>query len=200
MIITDQLQWHHLPKTAGTSTDHLFELSGLPLLWRDEQGSPDKHLPAADRRQVAALLIDSRINVLNIRRLPLWLLSNYQHKHTFMGLDLPFEHVRAGMFYRHHQEEWLPADWWMERFAVREDWEFLRVEQLKADFLHLLGRYQPIGVRARIAIALSGSRNRNRYRKDPRTWFGAEDLRAVYGRNPLWARIEQRIYGNLLIY
>lgn len=198
MIITQKLLWHHLPKTAGTSTDRLFELSGVPLLWRDSQSSASKHLPARDRSETAAFLDESRVNVMNIRRLPLWLISNFQHKCRFMGLDLPFEPVREGLFYRHREGKWLSADWWLQRFAVAEDWEFLRVDHLKGDFLRLLRRHQPIGLGARVAITFSEARNRNRYPRDLEARFTAEDLVAVYGRNPQWAGIEQRVYGGLL--
>lgn len=194
MIITEHLQWFHLPKTAGTTTDELFLRSGVPLLWRDSQASASKHLPASDHPEAARLLLPRRRNVINIRRLSSWLLSNYQHKTQRMGLRLDFEPVRRGLFYRHRQQEWLPADWWLTRFGVQDDWEFLRVEYLKHDFLRTLQRHERVGWRGRLAIALTGSKNRTRYRHRPQSWFDGDDLLRIQNANPLWTRLQTRLY------
>lgn len=198
MIITDNLQWFHLPKTAGTTTDQLFVLSGIPLLWRDAQDSSMKHLPVLEHPEAARLVTPERVSVVNFRRLPWWLLSNYQHKLGAMGLALDSDPLAEGLFYRHRQEEWLPADWWLDRFSVGDHWQFLRVEHLKADFTKLLQRYQPAGLRSRLAIALARPRNRRRYERQLSAWFTSAQLRRIYAANPRWSAIEQRLYGDLL--
>lgn len=198
MIITERLQWFHLPKTAGTTTDQLFGLSGLPLIWRDPQDSSMKHLPVSEHPEAQRLVRPDRVSVVNFRRLPWWLLSNYQHKLGAMGLALDREPLADGLFYRHRQDAWLPADWWLDRFAVADHWQFLRVEHLKADFTRLLEQFQPAGFRSRLAIALAPSRNRRRYERDLSTWFSATQLRRIYDANPRWSALEQRLYGHLL--
>ena len=118
MIITPHLAWVHLPKTAGTTTDQLFVASGLPLLWHDSQSSPVKHLPPAEHPQASALPLAGRQRVANFRRLPTWLLSNLQHKTGLMELEVDPEPMRCGLFWRARQQQWLPADWWLERFGI----------------------------------------------------------------------------------
>ena len=107
------LAWHHLPKTAGTTTDRLFQLSGLPLVWRDDQSSPDKHLPPSEHHILPAL--GHRKKLINIRRLPDWLLSNFHHKQLLMKLDIDIEPMKKGFFYKAKSNTWLPADWWLEQ-------------------------------------------------------------------------------------
>lgn len=198
MILTERILWAHLPKTAGTTTDLLFQRSGLPLLWRDSQDSPTKHWPPQDHVELAPLLLTPRVRVVNFRRLPWWLLSNHHHKIQAMALDPAIQQMQSGLFYRHKQQAWLPADWWLERFGVDDQWCFLRVEHLKVDFLALLKRHQPIGLRSQLRIALTRSRNRLSYDRRLSQWFSPEQLRLIYATNPRWAAIEQRIYGDLL--
>ena len=198
MIITPHLAWVHLPKTAGTTTDQLFVASGLELLWHDNQASPVKHLPPADHPAQAALPLAGRQPMANFRRLPNWLLSNVQHKRKLMGLEVDLAPMRRGLFWRERQQEWLPADWWLERFGINERWSLLRVEQLKADFLACLARHEPIGRRARWRVRLVAARNRNRYARDLAQWFSPADLQAAYAANPRWAALERQLYGSLL--
>ncbi|MBQ60478.1 MAG: hypothetical protein CMQ19_00230 [Gammaproteobacteria bacterium] len=198
MIITSHLAWHHLPKTAGTTTDRLFIASGLPLLWHDSQSSPIKHLPADDHPEAACLPLAGKQAVANFRRLPSWLLSNFQHKQTLMGLDIDAEPMRRGLFWRKRQQQWLPADWWLERFGIDDGWTLLRVEQLKTDFLACLAQHEPIGRRARWRVRFVQALNRNSYARDLSEWFTVDDLQVVYAANPRWAALEQRLYGHLL--
>lgn len=198
MIITPHLAWVHLPKTAGTSTDALFAASGLPLLWRDSQHSPEKHLPPADHPSAADLPLAGRRPMANFRRLPHWLLSNLQHKRIGMGLEVDPAPMRQGLFYRHREERWLPADWWLERFGIDDSWLLLRSERLKRDLLFALRREEGLGLRASLRVLAVPARNRNRYRRRLADWFSAADLQAAYAANPRWAALEQRLYGGLL--
>lgn len=197
MIITSHLAWVHLPKTAGTTTDQLFVASGLPLLWRDSQDSPVKHLPPSEHPHASDLPLHGRQPVANFRRLPSWLLSNLQHKRGLMGLEVDHEPMRRGLFWRQRQQEWLPADWWLDRFGIDDSWTLLRVERLKADFLACLAAHEPIGRSARWRVRLVPARNRNRYARDLGQWFSPADLEAIYAANPRWAALEKRLYGQL---
>ena len=198
MIITSRLAWMHLPKAAGTSTDALFAASGLPLLWRDSQQSPLKHLPWLEHPSAGLPPLAGRACMANLRRLPNWLLSNIQHKAAFMGLQLDPAPMRAGLFYRQQEQAWLPADWWLERFGIDESWLLLRSDRLKQDFLRLVGRHEPLGLRARLRVLRVPAANRNRYQRRLGSWFSAEDLLAVYAANPRWAALEARLYGDLI--
>ena len=198
LIITPHLAWYHLPKTAGTTTDQLFVASGVPLLWHDQQDSPIKHLPPAQHPEGDALPLNGKHKVVNFRRLPHWLLSNYQHKLGMMGLELDASPMASGLFWRERDQTWLPADWWVERLGIDETWTLLRVEHLKSDFLRFLKLHEPIGRRARWRVRLVGSLNRNRYRRKLKDWFSVDDLQCLYQANPRWAALERKAYGNLI--
>lgn len=198
MIITSKLCWVHLPKTAGTTTDHLFSKTALPLLWRDSQDSPVKHIPVFEHPSYPVLPINGQHFVSNFRRLPSWLLSNYQHKLIRMGIKLSPENMRKGFFWREKDKNWLPADWWLNRFGIDESWSLLRVEHLKNDFLSCLSCYQPISISTRIKIRMASSLNCNSYSHRLDEWFTADDLRTLYAANPLWSHLEFKRYGNLV--
>ncbi len=190
------LAWHHLPKTAGTSTDRLFELSGLPLLWRDAQTSPLKHLPLSEHPE--NLSVGDRQKLLNVRRLPYWLLSNFHHKKLFMGLEIDEKHMQKGFFYRVNEKRWLPADWWLSRMGVDDSWLGLRVEHLKSDLLKIFAKYEPINFSSRCSIVLSRERNKNRYMRNLNKWFSANQIHELYSNNPRWTALERRVYGDIL--
>lgn len=198
MIITQNLCWHHLPKTAGTTTDRLFLASGLPLLLRDSQDSYVKHLPSCDHPLSASLPITGKKCVTNFRRLPHWLLSNYQHKIKRMNLDLSVYPLKDGLFWRHKEQSWLPADWWIDRFCIDQSWILLRCENLKSDFLSCLSLYESIGFRSSLNVRFVKSRNRTDYKRSLNYWFTANDLRKMYTSNPRWANLERLLYGQLL--
>ena len=198
MIITNSLVWHHLPKTAGTTTESLFLASGVNLLWNDPQSSPLKHLPPAEHPHASHLPLADQHCVLNFRRLPYWLLSNFQHKRKKMGILLDDMPMQNGLFWRHQQQEWLPADWWLQRLCVDESWTFLRVEFLKHDFIKCLRTHEVISPLSSLRICLVSSRNRNRYDHSIQSWFSNHDLERIYYANPLWSAFELATYGSLL--
>ena len=191
--------WVHLPKTAGTTTDRLFQASGVELLWHDSQTTPLKHLPPSEHPSCADLPTAGRQFVTNFRRLPHWLLSNYHHKLQRMGLDLDSAPMRGGMFWRDRAKQWLPADWWINRFGIDERWTFFRVEHLKSDFLSCLKDSEPIGTIARLRVRLVNARNRSVYSRSLDSWFDSSDLDSIYRANPRWASLERQLYGDLLI-
>ncbi len=185
-----------MPKTGGTTTDRLFELSGLPLLWRDPQSSPLKHVPPIDHPNLPPLM--DRTRVINIRRLPQWLLSNWQHKRGLMGLDLEPQMMCQGFFYRHKDQKWYPADWWLDLLGVNESWVCLRLEYLKGDLLKTFADFEPIGWKEACSIRLARERNRNSYSRTIEKWFSAKDLTRIYEMNPRWTALEVQCYGKTL--
>ena len=107
-----------------------------------------------------------------------------------MGLDLAPEMMCKGLFYRHQDKTWYPADWWLDRLEVDEEWICLRLEYLKADLLNVFKSFEPIG--------LAGQRNRNQYSRNLKKWFNSNDLNKIYEMNPKWTSLEVRCYGKTL--
>lgn len=199
MIITSRLAWFHLPKTAGTTTDQLFITSGLKLLWHDSQSSPVKHLSALDHPYASSLPLSGKQYLCNFRRLPYWLLSNYQHKIVRMGLEIDHSFIQQGLFWRERQQEWLPADWWLDKFSIDDSWSFLRVEYLKSDFLRCLSLYEPINCLSGLRVRFVPSKNKTLYKRSLIDWFSMDNLRNMYFNNPRWTSLEQDLYGNLMV-
>lgn len=199
MIISEKLVWFHLPKTAGTTTDRLFTASRIPLSIQDSQSSYVKHLPLNLHPNRQNISIESKQPVVNFRRLPYWLLSNYHHKIKKMSLSLSFDPVKSGMFWRDKENTWLPADWWLDRFDIDDSWSFLRVEHLKADFLSCLNMYQPISLIPRARVNLVKSLNKTDYVRSLDHWFDCCDFAGLYDSNPRWAALEQKLYGSLIL-
>ena len=198
MIVSNKLVWYHLPKTAGTTTDQLFEASGIHLSWKDSQSSYLKHLPPRDHPNCELIPFAGKQPVVNFRRLPFWLVSNYQHKIQRMGLQLSIDPMKRGLFWRDRDNQWLPADWWIYRLGIDTSWSFLRVESLKLDFLACLASFEPISLRKQFKVRLVSSRNKSKYNRTLAKWFDSQDLSRIYEANPLWTNLEQQVYGSLL--
>ena len=199
MIITSKLIWMHLPKTAGTTTEKLFVASGLPLLWNDSQSSPLKHLPELQHPSRDKLPICDQLRTANFRRLPYWLISNYQHKLKMMGLSVDPSQMKKGLFWRDRDQSWLPADWWLNRLQIDESTILLRIDHLKLDFLSLLNLYQPISCYSRYRVRFVRARNKNSYSRRLSDWFTPTELSNAYKANPFWAALERRVYGSLMV-
>ena len=90
------------------------------------------------------------------------------------------------------------ADSYMLRYASPSPTRWLRTETLADDFVtvfsHLLG--DP-GLGDRVAFGRANE-TYPPYVRDHRHHFTANDLARLYERNPVWAAVEQKVYGSLL--
>src|SRR6185503_7074059 len=76
MVITERFAWAHLPKTAGDATAQMFAAVPGLVLYQAPLDSNEKH----DGFWVHADAIEGKLRVMNIRRLPSWILSIAHHK------------------------------------------------------------------------------------------------------------------------
>lgn len=190
MVIGAAFAWAHLPKTAGDTTHAM--LTAVPGLatFADPPDSNDKHLPFFAREAEVA----GKLLVMNIRRLPAWTLSAAHHRATHgvhpeyrpLALETPDE-----MAEKTDADDLLR---WMTdhgRFAV-DRW--LRTEALLQDVLGLLDELGVLDPRARRRVSAVGRLNQGSYERGPRPFTEAQIAR-MYERNPGWAEIERRVYG-----
>ena len=84
MVIGDEFVWAHLPKTAGDCTHQLFRLIGLKD-FVDNVRLRKKHDTFAQREKETGLDLTTRKRIMNIRRLPSWLLSEAKHRERGHG-------------------------------------------------------------------------------------------------------------------
>ncbi len=80
---------------------------------------------------------------------------------------------------------------------VRID-RWLRTEHLDEDFLAFVGELTDVTPARAARVAAIGRVNAHRYDRDVRRWFTPRQIARMYERNPAWASIERRIYGDTL--
>ncbi len=75
MVIGKDFVWAHLAKAAGNSTLLMFlEINNL-LIYSDPIDSHSKHLSFMDKENELDISMEGKKRLLNIRRLPAWILS-----------------------------------------------------------------------------------------------------------------------------
>lgn len=96
MVIGDRFVWAHMPKTGGDSTHELFRIIN-PDLHIDCTRQADKHHTFVKRERTTGLdLTHRRRRILNIRRLPSWLLSYGKHRERVNGYTIDQELLKSG--------------------------------------------------------------------------------------------------------
>lgn len=195
MVIARRFAWAHLPKTAGDATLAMFEaVSGL-VQFADPVDSNDKHMPFFGRERE----ITGKLLVMNIRRLPDWVLSGAQHKarHGVFPDYLPeplesWEEITG----RTDADDLLR---WMTDHGRFEVARWLRAECLTEDVLALLEDLGELNPEARGAVMGVGRVNVGDYPRDTDLGMSADQLARLYRLNPVWASVERRVYGGLPI-
>lgn len=185
-----------MPKTGGTSMNRLFRELDIPGVQVDVDGSSAKHDSITMREARGSLRAGTRHRFITARRLPSWLLSDWNHKRRHMGLhDLPFEPVRCGLFYSLRLGGiWVAADWWLEYFDLSDAVQALRLEHLAEDINRHLLPLLPAGHAPLPAPPLE---NANSGITTGSEWFQSTDLQRLYEVNPRWQRWEQQVYGSI---
>src|SRR5436309_2473561 len=131
MVIGERFAWGHLPKTGGDATLALFRLFPELIARADDRGTNRKHDAFAEHEEE----IRGKVLVLNIRRLPSWMLSLAHHEARH-GLYPDYQPLR--MPSRDEIAERTCADEMLRQFTARgatriDRW--LRTEHLRQDFL-----------------------------------------------------------------
>ena len=133
MIEGPNFVWLHLPKTAGTSTAKLFRELNLSEVSVDPDHVDQKH----ESIKIRLGEINSnpkKASIITTRRLASWLLSDWHHKTKKMGLKIPFDPVKSGLFYSLRLGgTWVAADYWIHYFNARSCTHTVRIEHLQED-------------------------------------------------------------------
>ena len=195
MVIGRRFAWAHLPKTAGDATLAMFRAVPGLVQFADPVDSNDKHMPFFGRESEVA----GKLLVMNIRRLPEWVLSGAGHTSRH-GV---FPDYRPGP-----RESWEqitsrtdPDDLlrWMTDHGRFEVGRWLRTECLTDDVLVLLEELGELSPTARSAVMAVGRVNEGQYSDELIREVSADQLARLYRFNPVWAGVERRLYGSLPI-
>jgi hypothetical protein len=194
MVIGERFAWAHLPKTGGTATLELFRLFPELIVFADFDDSNAKHTLFHEREEQ----VRGKHLVMNIRRLPFWVLSRAQHVARW-GVYPDYEPIPMAT-----AEELSESDFPDNRLAMFTDngrfqvdtW--LRMEHLADDFLTFISAYTSVNDEHRAAAHELPMLNSHDYDRELVKWFSAEQIDRLYARNPAWDELERRLYGDRL--
>jgi hypothetical protein len=193
MVIGERFAWAHLPKTGGSATLELFRLFPALIEFADTDPGNSKHATFKQREQEVV----GRMLVMNLRRLPFWVLSRAQHVARW-GVHPDYQPIPMAS-----PEELSESDFPDNRLALYTDGErfpidrWLRMEQLGDDFLEFVSEMTPVTPAQRQAVLRQPAVNSHEYDHELASWFTPEQIERMYERNPVWAGIEEDLYGEL---
>jgi hypothetical protein len=195
MVIGERFAWGHLQKTAGDATLGLFRLFPDLVLFSDPRNVEEKHASFASRHAD----VEGKLLAANFRRLPDWTLSWAQHRARYATRP---EGNPVAMNSPHQMVEVPRAD---KRLSILTgDGQYhidrwIRMEHLADDFIAFVSELTEVTDADRDQIASSEPVNALEYDHDISHWFTPEQIRRLYRNNPLWASVEERVYGDLAL-
>lgn len=194
MIVGRDFVWAHLGKAGGEMTHALFSLFPDVIEFADGAHTVEQHTAFQDRPEMVA----GKLRILNIRRLPTWMLSHHVWK-SVHGLAPDF---RGGpMLSPYEIADSDVADRFLRRYRPPEDPRidvWLRTEHIVDDFLAFIRQRTEVTEAHVQAIRELPRVNELRYDKALEHWFTAAHIRLMYLRNPEWAAVEMAAYGDTL--
>lgn len=184
MVIAERFAWGHLPKTGGDATLCMFHYFPKLVTFADDRRAESKHAPFASREAE----VRDKLLVLNIRRLPAWTISWFQHQFRYNGRPMPSPREMS---------ESTMGDQMVSLFADHGRFNigrWLRMENLSQDFLSFIGEYTQVPDAVAEKINSFGIVNATAYDHSVEHWFNARQVARIYASNPLWASIEELVY------
>lgn len=189
MVIADDFAWAHLPKAAGTAAQAMFgSVPGL-IAFQAPIDSNDKHAPFAAFEEG----IEGKLRVMNLRRLPSWVLSYAHHKATegvwpeYAPLPMPSVDEMAESSEPDEVLGWmtsggrLPVERWLRTESLADD---------VAAFLVEIGVDPAVARTAADSVPWEGKP----YDHDIGRTFTDAQVRRMYEVNPEWAEAERLAY------
>jgi hypothetical protein len=172
-------------------------LTAIPGLatFADPPDSNDKHMPFFGREAEIA----GKLLVMNIRRLPAWALSAAHHQaaHGVFPDYQPQPLQTADEIVASSDPDDLLA--WMTNHGATSIDRWLRAEQLEHDLLDLLDDLGELDGAACGVVTGVGRVSVGSYERELDARFTGAQIATLYRRNPTWAAIERRVYGDLIV-
>lgn len=193
MVIGRDFAWAHLAKAGGEMTHAMFNLFPELVEFADPPHTVVQHTSFEDRAEQLA----GKQRVLNIRRLPSWMLSFHVWK-SMRGL-LP-DFTSSPMLSPHQIADSNIADEFLARYRPPgggiDVW--LRTDRLIDDFLAFAAQRTEVTEERRAAVRALPRVNELAYDRAVDHWFTSAHIRLMYLRNPEWAAAEAFVYGDTL--
>lgn len=204
MIVGPSFVWLHFPKTAGHTVDlalragvrrtrgYAFDRRGdYHPGWHDVLSERAERDPAFDP--------SGKVVVSAFRRLPYWLLSRIHYQAAKPPYRVATrEMVLRGEFYEDDGGV-SNADAYAERY-VHDVHRWIRVEHLQSDFERCFSDLLPAKALTLATGNLDQIHNASPVGYLPRAefFFTPIELADLYLANPVWAALEERLYGGVL--
>ena len=201
MIIGPEFAWLHFPKCAGTFTERLIRSidDGTNGIKYDpiDPGNVIWHQNINERENLTGNRLREKRIISNFRRLPFWVISRIQFEKNRSGFEVSRDLYRMGCFLERTGSINL-ADRYLQKYGIPLVNHWIRVEHLKEDFSQVFSKFLSYDFN-RYESFFDRKINASGWEGGVKDWFDYEDLVALYSSNPNWARLENRLYGNLLI-
>jgi hypothetical protein len=195
MVIGERFAWGHLQKTAGDATLGMFQLFPDLILHADPRNVEDKHASFVSR----ADQVEGKLLASNFRRLPGWTLSWAHHRAKYAtrpdGRAVPMNSPQQ-MVDVPRADKRLSFLLDSGRYTV-DRW--IRMEHLAADFSDFISEFTDLTEPDRERIASFEPVNALTYDHHVENWFTPAQVRDLYANNPMWASVEERVYGDLAL-
>jgi hypothetical protein len=193
VVIGPRFVWAHLPKTGGTLTARVLQLFPELMGEFDEPASPEKHRPFT----AVEALLPGRILAMNFRRLPSWVISFYQHRARY-GIEPELRRIPVAPPEELARTQIPQAALcrFTDRGRIVPD-RWIRQEHLVDDTLEFVAQLVQVGPLQRRKAQRMGLVNSMDYDHDVSRWLEPEHIRTLYESNPLWAELEEQIYGGI---
>jgi hypothetical protein len=188
MVIGEKFAWGHLRKTGGNATLALFQLFPELIYMADPAHREDKHRPFSEREA----LVDNKLLVCNIRRLPSIILSWSHHMNYWGHKGHPI-----AMSSPHEMSESSLPDTWLSEITDDGRYEigwWLRWENLAADFIEFVSQHTNVTEDQHSRVLELGRVNALHYDHDVKHWFSDDQIARLYENNPIWAAAEKQAY------
>lgn len=192
MVIGRDFAWAHLAKAGGEMTHALFQVFPEVIEFSDPAQTVEQHTAFQDRPDQ----VGDRKRILNIRRLPSWMLSFHVWK-SMVGLLPDFE--KAPMRSPHEIAESNVADAFLMRYMSPDQPKidvWIRTEHMIDDFLAFIGDYADVTPERAEEVRDLPRVNEVSYDKQVDHWFTSAHVSLMYARNPIWAAVERAVYGS----
>jgi len=204
MVIGKDFIWIHMRKTGGDSVRYMFDIISRMVFYADPFISWEKHDTIEEKLKKfkkrgfpIEFLGEKQKRILNLRRLPAWLLSNAHQRKMEAKTPLDIDILRQGILPGKKDFPEAYPDKILTHFMCNRIDYWLRTEYLAEDFIKIMSNFVIINEPEQNLIRKIKA-NVTYYNKNIQDWFSNHDLEVIYKNNPLWAEKEKELYGTLL--
>jgi len=191
MILGPNFVMGHIQKTGGDPVKQIMKLLALPGVDVPDHAAdnPKKHQTFKE-----AGILGGRKLVLGIRRLPSWEVSAMWHSHLHGGENgEPWPYYNADQLLDHIYGEQLLKKW-IDGVEIAH---WIRMEFLREDLYAFLKGEFSLTKEQEATIFSLPTKPLNTYDHDLTRYFNHHHIEAIYKASPVWAALEQKLYGSL---